>query len=747
MHSRQRVCRWLYLLTTIASMSLLDDLNPGQREAATADGCVAVVAGAGTGKTRVITYRVAWLISQGVAPAAILAVTFTNKAAGEMRDRIRALVPEAGAAPWVGTFHSFCARLLRRDGPLIGIPREFVIYDEDDQLSVIRQALALLGHDERRFPPRTFREPIGYAKNHGWDAERIQREVPGERGRVAASVFDFYNAALRKASALDFDDLLLEAVRLLRESEEARRRRRGQFAHIVVDEFQDVNEQQYELVRLQAGEATRVCVVGDEDQSIYSWRGADPRILRRFLDDFPGARLLRVERNYRSTQTILDAAAGVVSNNSRRLGKTLEATREGDALVRLHEAPSAPAEAAFVTAEILRLLRANPEAHFAVLYRANFQSRPFEEACRRAGLAFRVVGGFSFYQRAEVKNLLAYARLVVNPEDDAALRRVINVPPRGIGKTTLDAVEAEASRAGVSLWAALGPVAARGSGRSALALGDFHSLIEDLRAGAEGLRMADLLRKIAERTGYLDWLEKQDKAEFTDRAGNVKELVAAAKEGQEQGETLAGFLDRAALASDTDNFDERAPVTLITLHSAKGLEFDHVFLVGMEEGLLPHSRSLPDPAAVEEERRLCYVGMTRARLTLTLSRAQQRLSFDRDSVRRAAAPTRPSRFLAEIPPELVERVAGNYGAGTSRLPFAAERGPEDTQVFDERPEAPAGLGGNAKSLLGQKVRHPTFGVGTVLEIVDDGEDRRFLVSFPGVGTRKLIERYAKLRRV
>ncbi len=731
-------------------MSLLDDLNPGQREAAVATHPVVVVAGAGTGKTRVITYRVAWLISQGVPPRAILAVTFTNKAAREMKERIQALVPQAAGTPWVGTFHSFCARLLRTDGHLIGIPRDFAIYDDEDQTAVVRQALRRLGHDERRFTPRSLREPISHAKNHGWDAERMLQESFDEKGRIAATVFDLYNAALKQAGALDFDDLLLDAVRLLQSSDEARRRWSGRFTHIVVDEFQDVNEKQYQLVHLLAGKDTCVCVVGDEDQSIYSWRGADPGILRRFLEDFPGSTVIRVQTNYRSTQTILDAAGAVVSRNTGRMGKTLSATRQGDSLVRIYEASDATAEAGFVVDEIRRLVRDDPEAHIAVLYRTNFQSRPFEEACRRAGLVFRVVGGFSFYQRAEVKDMLAYARLVMNAEDDVALARVINTPPRGIGKTTVEALRAEAGRAGVSLWSALGSACEVGARRSASALRIFRGMIEQLREEREQLQAAELLHRIASRTGYLDWLEQQDKAEFTDRAANVKELVSAAEEGQEQGETLTDFLDRTALVSDADSFDEHAPVTLITLHSAKGLEFDHVFLVGMEEGLFPHIRSLASPEAIEEERRLCYVGMTRARRTLTFTRANFRRTFDRGGDRQSQLPTTASRFLGEVPSGLVEMVTGTFGADRFRLPFAQSRTDmpgELSQVFDEPVRPPSRLGSNAKKLVGQRVRHPTFGVGTILSVEDDGEDRRLTISFPGQGTRKLIERYAKLERV
>lgn len=730
-------------------MSLLDDLNPGQRQAVEAVKPMVVVAGAGTGKTRVITYRVAWLISQGVRPEAILAVTFTNKAASEMKERIRALVPKASGMPWVGTFHSFCTRLLRQDGPLIGIPKNFAIYDDEDQTGVIRQAVRRLGRDERRFSARSLREPISYAKNNGWDSERMREQALGEKDLLAADVFDLYQASLRQAGALDFDDLLIDAVRLLRSSEEALAHWRGRFEHIVVDEFQDVNERQYELVRLLAAENTCVCVVGDEDQSIYSWRGADPGILRRFLEDFPGADVLRVQTNYRSTQTILDAADAVVAHNSGRIGKTLTATRTGDERLRFYEASDGTEEAAFVIEQTRRRLKEDADAHVAVLYRTNFQSRPFEEACRRAGLVFRVVGGFSFYERAEVKDLLAYARLVINPDDDAALARVINTPARGIGGKTLDALRSEATRQSVSLWTALGGACETGSNRSATALASFRDLMVSLQSKRESLRPAELLRELASRTGYLEWLEGQDRADFTDRAGNVKELVGAAEEAQEQGETLTDFLDRAALVSDADSYDAHAPVTLITLHSAKGLEFDHVFLVGMEEGLFPHSRSLTNPLALEEERRLCYVGMTRARRTLTLSRARYRRSYDR----RSQMATTPSRFLAEVPEDLMETVTGTFGARLGGLQFSQRPAakpdfspefPSDTS--DEPPRATSRLGGTSKTLIGQRVRHPTFGLGTIVNIENDGEDRRFTVSFPQHGTRKLIERYAKLER-
>ncbi|HEV2388438.1 MAG TPA: UvrD-helicase domain-containing protein [Candidatus Acidoferrales bacterium] len=723
-------------------MSLLDDLNAQQREAVLAtEGPVLVLAGAGTGKTRVITYRVARLLSQGVPPSAILAVTFTNKAAGEMKERLRALVPSAGEMPWVGTFHSFCAWLLRRDGHRIGIARDFTIYDDEDQASVVRQALRRLQADEKRWPPRSIRDLISWAKNQGLGPEEFRAQAFDERGRLAAEVWKFYHAALEQARALDFDDLLLEAVRLLRTDEEARRRWSGRFGYVLVDEYQDINRVQYELVRLLAGERQNLCVVGDEDQSIYSWRGADPGILLRFRDDFPDARLLRLEANYRSTQTILDAAGALVQNNSGRLGKRLEAVRAAGPLVRFHEAQDSLEEAAFVVGEAERLLREHPEGCVAVLYRANFQSRLFEEMCRRARLPFRLIGGFGFFQRAEVKDLLSYARLLIHPDDDAALERIINTPPRGLGKAAIDALRTGAAGRGVSLWAALAAPVGTGPARAAAAYESFRALIEGLRAKLGEMPPGTLLREIARRTGYLDWLEEQDRAGNTDRAGNVKELVAAAEEAQETGEALAEFLDRAALVSDADNYDRNAPLTLMTLHSAKGLEFDHVFLVGMEEGLFPHARCYDSQADLQEERRLCYVGMTRARLTLTLTRARLRRSFDR----RGQMATRPSRFLDEIPGELVETIWGVRARATQSLPL--EPSGTEFEPADASSRQPGALPGTPRSLRGKKVRHPTFGVGTIVEVEEDGDDRRFTVSFPQYGTRKLIERYAKLQRV
>jgi ATP-dependent DNA helicase UvrD/PcrA len=724
-------------------MSLLEDLNPRQREAVEAtEGPVLVLAGAGTGKTRVITYRVAYLISRGIPASSLLAVTFTNKAADEMKERVARLLAGAGLLGeelWMGTFHSFCARLLRQDGPRIGIRREFAIYDEEDQLAAVKQALDELGRDERPSVVRNLLDRISRAKNHGEALEGLEAGArEGRTDRLLASVFPAYEEILRKAGALDFDDLLLRAVKLLRSDASARQKWSERFRYIQVDEYQDTNRAQYELLRLLAGEQPNLCVVGDEDQSIYSWRGADIGNILKFAEDFPGARVIRLEENYRSAQNILDAAGAVVENNVHRLGKTLRATQPGGAKLRFYEGSDANEEAAFVAREILRLLDAEPDAHLAVLYRTGFQSRVFEEACRRAGLRYRVVGGFSFYQRQEVKDALAYVRLALNPADDVAFARIINTPPRGIGKVTLDLVRAVAARNRSSLWEGLGAMISSGETRPPAALRAFHELIEQLRAQLQSQPPAQFLAALLERSGLVEQAEDQDRLEGSSRAENLRELVNAVAEAGEEEFALASLLDRAALVSDADSFDARVPISLMTLHGAKGLEFDHVFLAGLEEGLFPHSRALEEARELEEERRLCYVGMTRARKTLTLTRARFRRIYGRSLLESAD----PSRFLAEIPPELVETVAGSLAGVTDTRRYESEAafaGSRAGWQGERRASA-------AKALVGTRVRHPTFGIGTILEIEEEGDDRKLTISFPGYGAKKLIERYAQLER-
>jgi DNA helicase II / ATP-dependent DNA helicase PcrA len=752
---------------------LLDGLNRRQHEVAlTTAGPVLVLAGAGTGKTRAITYRVAYLIEQGVPPGAILAVTFTNKAAGVMRERIGDLLRLSGrdaSGIWVCTFHSLCARLLRRESSHIGLPRDFAIYDDDAQIFAVKRALTQLDLSTEDYSPRHVRARISYAKNHGISPDEMETEAESafDRGRKdEAKVYRIYNEILRKASAVDFDDLLLRAVDLLREHSDVRAAWNGRFQYLMVDEFQDTNHAQEELVLLLAGARRNVCVVGDEDQSIYGWRGARAGNLKRFTEDFPGAKIIRLEENYRSTQTILDAAAAVVKNNTNRLGKNLLATLGAGDKLRFFEAPDSVAEAEFVGGEISSLVRSDSEARVAVLYRTGAQSRSFEEVLRRLGIRHRVVGGFSFYERAEVRTALAYVRLLFHPEDDIALLRVLNVPPRGIGATTVAAIEARARETGKSLWDVMGDTDFAVSKKSAGALNYFRKLIEDLQEERSDLGSAKLIERVLEQTGYLDWVEQQDNMEHTSRAENLRELSNAVAEGAIQGQTLEDLLDRASLTADSDEYDESIAVSLMTLHSAKGLEFDAVFLAGLEEGVLPHSRSFNVGDEIEEERRLFYVGMTRAKQSLVLSRSVYRRSYGEDRLRASV----PSRFLAEVPADLIQAAAGSQSQAGETRRYEPDPEFSDNQEYRRAPSSygrtPHGYPGtksgrlayrnaaphrsvtagreSADALVGRRVRHPKFGVGTVIEVEGEGEDRRLTVSFQDHGPKKLLERYANL---
>jgi len=748
-------------------MNFLSDLNEQQRQAVkTTEGPLLVLAGAGTGKTRALTYRIAHLIASGVPGESILAVTFTNKAAEQMKERVTSLLVREGlpsADPWVGTFHSFCARLLRREAPRIGLSRSFAIYDDEDQLAAMKLALVELGRDDRAFPPRWLLGRISSAKNRGESPAAMAAAARNEEERVTAQVFEAYQKKLRESEALDFDDLLLRAVDVLREHAAARDQWCQRFSYIHVDEYQDTNRPQYDLLQLLAEPQRNLCVVGEEDQSSDRWRGADVNLILRFAEDFPGAQVVKLEQNYRSTQTILDAASGVVRHNKKRLEKNLVATKVGGTPAKFFEARDAWAEAEYVVEVIRTLLQNDPSQHVGVFYRTIAQSRAFEEVCRRLGLRYRLIGGFSFYQRAEVKDALAYVRLAMRPDDDIALLRVINTPARGIGKTTIDALRASAGENSGSLWSAISrllrqPSSARATGP----LAGFLRLIEHLREEVASLPPAEFLRLVLDQTGYLEMLQERDTAEDTSRSENLRELVNAVAEGTEAGETFHDFLDRAALVSDADSYDERAPITLATLHGTKGLEFDHVFLTGLEEGIFPHARAGNSEEDLEEERRLCYVGMTRAKNTLSLTRAVYRRTFGEDRVRAST----PSRFLREIPGELVETVAGSLSeAGETRryepdpeysyspeefvrrvrrqgLPGSSQ--PAQRRASVGGPRSAKTRGGQSDPLIGQRVRHPNYGVGTVIAVEGDDQDRKLTVSFAGYGAKKFIERYAQL---
>jgi len=934
---------------------LLDNMNPQQREGIQAvDGPVLLLAGAGSGKTRVITHRIAYLIEErGVRPDQILAVTFTNKAATEMAERVDKLLGHSALArPLLSTFHSFCVRVLRRDIEALrvnnsGLTRTFAIYDETDQQAVVKAALKRLAIDDKQLKPRVALGRISWAKNHMIDPQEYFLASTNPMEEKIAHIFEIYRKELFKANALDFDDLLLETVRLLKVAPDVRERYNRRYKYLLIDEYQDTNRPQYELMKLLAGPAHNVCVVGDEDQSIYSWRGADIRNILEFEKDFPEVRTIRLEQNYRSTQIILEGASAVVANNIQRKGKTLFTTREGGSLIGYYEAPDGENEALFIADRIQQYLRAAGQSdsdalpRCAVLYRTNSQSRLVEEALRRYQIQYHMVGGFSFYERAEVKDILSYMKLVLNPHDSIALARVVNSPARGIGKTTMETLERIALTAGLSTWDAIARATKEQllPARALQALAKFCRLIEDARAmlgpdfadkltadlapegdaaeeygsqaatsetvaefnpdeiavesgeddpavaepdtsfdtsfnfgfdfglseelstiapenaantdaaravasefnpfapvvlkraanatpertaeilmdnasdaGAEAFRkpgdaatLPELIKFLNDRSGYIRTLEEEATPESFSRIENLKELANAAQDAQERGETLSEFLDHAALVSDADSYSAEARVTLMTLHAAKGLEFPLVFIAGMEEGLFPSSRTLVDPGGLEEERRLCYVGMTRAMDTLIMTRARYRRRYGSDM----PDSTIPSRFLEEVPSRLIE----DLGSPTPRPQFSgsayatpypqrsrfgrpsgAEGGDRHYSYEDEdqsanppenrraaakfstarvapgsRPVSTSGSVDNIANFFrargqkftrpkidvpeptgktglrqGSRVRHPKYGEGTVFRREGEGDDAKITVQFQQHGVKKLVEKFAQL---
>jgi DNA helicase-2/ATP-dependent DNA helicase PcrA len=751
--------------------NFLDSLNPEQRLAAeTTEGPILILAGAGTGKTRAITFRMANLIARGTPAECILAVTFTNKAAEEMQNRVSDLLLRAGVPtdrPWLSTFHSLCARLLRREAPSAALPSNFSIFDDSDQLSAVKLAVNALNLADDELQPRVILSQISFAKNHAKTPEMLRSEALTPDARHTADIYAQYEKILAQSKALDFDDLLLRSARLLRDSALVREKWQRRFQYIHVDEYQDTNRVQYDLLRLLTGPHQNICVVGDEDQSIYRWRGADVSILLSFSRDFPSAKVIRLERNYRSTQSILDAAGAVVKNNPDRLGKTLRAEQPAGANLRYFEARDAQAEAEFVAEELQKLLDDDSGQTCAVEYRTNFQSRAFEEAFRRRGIRYKLVGGFSFYKRAEVQDALAYVRLAMHPDDDIAFLRVLNVPPRGIGKTSVEALRDAARKNSSSLWTSMEDfVTATTAGRAVAPLRAFMELVARIQSALNEKEPADFIRFVLDESGYLAMLKDRNSPEDVARIENLQELTRAVAESTDSGESFTDFLDAAALVSDADSFEGKPGVTLITLHSTKGLEFDHVFLSGMEENICPHGRSVNEEKGVEEERRLVYVGMTRARKTLTLTRAVYRRVFGNEQQLRASE---PSRFLAEIPSELVDTVRGSmaeigqtrryepdpeysYSADeflrrVRRGPVPAARQPQRSSPTPSFGRAAIRRGADANPLLGQKVRHPQYGVGTIIGVEGDDDDRRLSVTFPGRGTKKFVERYAQLQQL
>jgi DNA helicase II / ATP-dependent DNA helicase PcrA len=766
----------------------LDELNAQQRAAVeVTEGPLLILAGAGSGKTRVITYRIAHLIRAcGVTPESILAVTFTNKAADQMKERVQALLsvsPGAEAvseargqdahatagetpalhpperSPLISTFHSFCVRVLRRNIDRLGYTRQFSIYDEDDQQRVIKTSIRELGLTEEFTSPRGVLSRISHAKNRGVTPQALYAQAADPETEKLASLYDHYEHTLRQANALDFDDLLLKTVALFDAAPEVCDWYNRRFRYILVDEYQDTNRIQYRLIRQITRAHHNLCVVGDEDQSIYRWRGADIENILSFEKDYPETRIIRLEQNYRSTQLILDAALAVVSNNQARKGKTLWTKRGTGQRVGLYEAQDADQEAGFVALEVERALREEPDKHFGVLFRTNAQSRVLEEAMRERGIPYRLVGGFSFYARAEIKDALAYARLASNLRDSTSFVRIVNVPARGIGATTLSTLEALARERSLSLWETLEQELIHPSGlpsRALRSLQSFHAIVSELASEHERLAISEFFNILLERTEYVEILKQEGTPESEDRVENLMELINAAAEADQRGETLSEFLDRSSLVSDADQYDERARLTLMTLHTAKGLEFSRVYLVGLEEGLLPHKLSGFEEAGVEEERRLCYVGMTRAQDRLVVSKAKFRRFFGQESLE----PTKPSRFLREIPAHLFEYLGPKETAPKPRRDwqdavnsvetvegFLNQRGFTSQKRSGSRGLSFSPPAKRSRWKLGTQVRHAKFGLGTVIECEGEGEETRLTVSFPGYGRKKMVEKYASLERV
>ncbi len=761
-------------------MQFLDTLNPEQHRAVLHDrGPLLILAGAGSGKTRVITSRIAYLVGNGLAkPHEILAVTFTNKAAEEMRSRVESLLGSDCSRMWVSTFHSLCARLLRREAPAIGLSRDFVIYDSSDQLAVVKQAMKALQIDDGIIQPRAVRARISHAKNRMQTPDAMAASAEwNRRDELVAQIYRLYVKTLTDCGALDFDDLLLRSVDLVEQSEATRVKYAQQFRFVMVDEYQDTNRPQYLLMRRLSEIHRNLCVVGDPDQSIYKWRGADLRNILDFETDFPEAVTVRLEQNYRSTQIILDAATSVISRNRNRKDKQLWTDRKGGQRVTYYRGGDELEEADFIMRTSRSALADDVDATVAVLYRTNAQSRTIEDALMREGLAYRVVGGVRFYERKEIKDALAYLKLIINPHDDVSLRRIINVPARGIGKGVMDALEAveaidaiDGTESGLPLLAGLNPTPVANSlwfrlvrglqdraftSRAAASLTTFRDLIVDLTRIAREDTVSIAIGKMLDRSGYLQALREDRTEDGEARIENLAGLVSGAREyeSREQEPSLGGFVDSLSLLSDVD--EEEGPrdarIWLMTLHSAKGLEFPTVILAGLEDGLFPHSRSRDDEDELEEERRLCYVGMTRARQRLVLTGAARRRVFGEYQS------SEPSRFIDEVPAELIERLTSSFSASPHQSHFSRIARFDDVRAT---PYPRPGRGAREVAPVyayededqstgmalrpGMRVRHHQFGVGTVLTIEPLDGDTKLTVRFSAVGQKTLRAKFAKL---
>ena len=765
-------------------MSIYDTLNGPQKEAVLhTDGPLLILAGAGSGKTRVLTHRIAYLIDEkGVNPWNILAITFTNKAAEEMRQRVDSLVNFGAESIWVSTFHSMCVRILRRFIDRLGYETRFTIYDTDDQKTLMKEVCRKVDIDTKVFKERSLLSAISSAKNEMILPDEFELNAGGDFGQQKiAKVYREYEAQLKSNNALDFDDLLVKTVQLLETQPDVLEYYQERFRYIMVDEYQDTNTVQFRLVSLLAGKYKNLCVVGDDDQSIYKFRGANIRNILDFEHEFPDAHVIKLEQNYRSTGNILDAANGVISNNKGRKEKTLWTDNGEGEKVHLRQFDTAYDEAEFIAEDIRREVREGASYNDnAVLYRTNAQSRLFEEKFIAMNIPYKIVGGINFYARREIKDLLAYLKTVDNGQDDLAVRRIINVPKRGIGLTTINRIQESAAERGIGFYEALlAPELIPGVGRSASKLDSFAALIEYFKGRAEQESISDLLREILEKTGYIESLESEDKVEAEARIENIDELVnkAAAYEedcqDRDEEPTLSGFLEEVALVADIDSLDEDQDyVVLMTLHSAKGLEFPHVYLAGMEDGLFPSYMTITsdDNENLEEERRLCYVGITRAERELTLTCARRRM------VRGETQYNKLSRFVKEIPMNLIDTGNKKIEEGTEipvqntyshakqafrAQPFAAQfggygsgmsgtsgggktAGKQPFSALQKGSQLTAGKGGKLSYGVGDRVRHVKFGEGTVLEIKEGGRDYEVTVEFDSAGVRKMFAMFAKL---
>jgi DNA helicase II / ATP-dependent DNA helicase PcrA len=701
------------------------------------DGPVLIFAGAGSGKTRVLTHRIAYLLrDMRVAPENILAVTFTNKAAGEMKSRLEVMVGSDARDLWVGTFHAMCVRILRRDGARIGIAPSFAIIDETDQRQLIKEILDDLDYDERQLSPGACLAEIGKAKNALiWPDAFVEKATSFVAERVA-NVYKEYQRRLSESNSLDFDDLIVRTIDLLERDKTTREKYQRKFEYVLVDEYQDVNTAQYRLIALLAARHGNITVVGDDDQSIYSWRGSDYRMILRFEEDFPGAAIFKLEENYRSTQRILDAANALVENNKSRAPKKLFTRRDGGEPISVYPAATERDEARYVVEKVKSLVReGSAYRDFLVLYRTNAQSRVFEEALLAEGIPYRVVGGVGFYARAEVKDVIAYLRYILNPSDALAFKRIVNVPRRGIGQQTLAALVQSASAAHLSVGEAIfsSQLLRTAVPKKLKELERFAELIGDFRRRADSAGVADLLVNVMEDSGYVRELQSEDTHDARARLENLQELIGVAREyeASDPEPSLAGFLANIALISDLDALDSDASyVTLMTLHGAKGLEFDSVFLTGLEEGVFPHSRALTDETELEEERRLAYVGLTRAMDRLFLTFAYRRALYGNTY----AYPK--SRFLEEIPDlETLE-------SDSVPLPRPAGGRWREVSIHES-----AGAGMHLGLETGDKVRHPKWGEGMVQNVVGAGGDGLVTIDFPNVGQKMLMLKYAPLEKL